>query len=136
MALSIRKLSLNGASDPQWKVGSTRIYIPDPNFKVEHTNLASSDSGRDAEGNTVVEFVRSDITKVYITYSYMSQTELNTMFNLLQGKKGFNFTFPDRGSNKTIKAYCGQCSYEMYTENYRGSGEALYANVSFNVIEM
>lgn len=133
--LHLRKLSKE--SDKKWwKVGDNFIYIPDPNTKYEHTNVADEDSGRDAKGIMNIGWIRRDVRKVYINYSTMSESELEYMFDLLQGKE-FSFTFPDRTTNRgTIqKAYCAQCSYEMYMENYRGTGEAVYSNVSFNIIE-
>lgn len=133
--LHIRKLSKE--SDKKWwKVGDNFIYIPDPNTKYEHTNVADEDSGRDAKGVMNIGWIRRDVRKVYINYSTMSESELEYMFDLLQGKE-FSFTFPDRTNNRdTIqKAYCAQSSYEMYMENYRGTGEAVYSNVSFNIIE-
>ncbi|MGN0595383.1 MAG: hypothetical protein ACI4I6_09500 [Hominimerdicola sp.] len=133
--LHIRKLSKE--SDKKWwKVGDNFIYIPDPNTKYEHTNVADEDSGRDAKGFMNIGWIRRDVRKVYIHYSTMSESELNYMFDLLQGKE-FSFTFPDRTSGRAeIKnAYCAQSTYEMYMENYRGTGEAVYSDVSFNIIE-
>lgn len=135
MAIGVRNKSTS-----KWYVQTTSsgtksyIYIPDPNFKVEHTNVVSEDSGRNDSGFTEIGWIRRDVTKVYISYSYMTESELNYMFDLLQGKE-FYFTFPDRGSQKKFHGYCGECSYEMYISDYLNSGEALYQNVSFNIIE-
>lgn len=129
MAFSINKVDTNG----YWKVDSTNIYIPSTPCKVEHSNIAGSSTGRDETGIMHIDWVRRDVKKVFLHYNYMTATELSTLLGLTQGKE-FTFTYRDQGATKTFSGYVGESSYEFYT--YGANGEAIYKDVSLNVIEL
>lgn len=116
----------------RWMVGSTEIYIPSVDTKVEHSNVVGPSSGRDESGVMHIDWVRRDVAKVYLHYKYMTASELNTLFALTQGKE-FTFKFYDRGSVQSINAYVGETSYEFYT--YGKDGECIYKDVELHVIE-
>ena len=125
-------VSINTKSS-SWLVGSSQIYVPATPCKVEHSNVVSSDSGRDESGTMQITWLRTDVRKVYLTYKAISASELAYMMGLMQGKE-FSFTFPDQGSSTTISAcYCGESSYEYYTNTL--GDEPVYINFSINVIE-
>lgn len=116
-----------------WKVDSSPIYIPSVGIKVDHTNLAGSDSGRTEDGLMHIDWIRRDIRKVYLQYSVMSSAELDYLLNLMQGKE-FVLTFKDRGRVQTMNAYCGECTYTYYSSNVNGGD--VYTDVSINAIEL
>lgn len=117
----------------QWMVDSSHIYIPSTPCKVEHSNVVGSSSGRSEDGIMRIDWVRRDVRKVFLHYNAMSASELSTMLGLLQGQE-FSFKFLDKGSVQTMNAYCGECSYQFYT-NSSLYNEAIYTDVEFHVIE-
>jgi len=117
-----------------WMVGQSHIYIPAPNTKIEHTNVASADSGRTEDGVMHINWVRTDVKKVYLVYNAITGNEKDYMMNLMQGKE-FEFTYWDNGA-KTFSGYCGESSYEAYASTLHASEGGLYQNFSINVIEL
>lgn len=131
MSLVINKVDTAG----EWMVGANHLYIPSAGITIEHQNVAGSSSGRTEDGVMYIDWVRRDVYKVHLKWSAMSETELNNIITWMQGQE-FVFKFVDRGVTKTINAYCGKCSYTFYTDNYLGLNEALYTDVTINVIEL
>lgn len=131
MALSINTLDTKG----WWMVGSTHIYVPAFNTKVEHSNVVGASSGRGSDGIMHIDWVRRDVRKVYLKYGAMTKSELDTLFELMQGKE-FTFTFRDKGNTETMNAYVGDTSYNFYSyaNDYLG-GEEIYTDVEIHVIE-
>lgn len=129
MAFTINKIATNG----YWKVDSTNIYIPSTPIKVEHSNVAGSDTGRDEAGLMHIDWLRRDVVKVWLHYNYMTASELSTLLGLTQGKE-FTLTYRDQGATKTMDGYVGESSYEFYS--YGPGGVGIYKDVSLNVIEM
>ena len=127
--MTINRVDTNG----YWKVGSTNIYIPSQPCKVEHSNVAGADSGRDESGLMHIDWVRRDVRKVYLHYNFMTAAELSTLFALTQGKE-FTFTFRDKGATETMSAYVGETSYEFYT--YGANNTPIYRDVEIHVIEL
>lgn len=130
MSMTINRLDEDG----YWMVGISHIYIPSTPCKVEHSNVVGSDSGRDEMGLMHIDWVRRDVRKVFLTYNAITESELNYIMSLMQGKE-FTFTFLDQGSVQTMNAYVGESSYKFY--NYSDFyGEGVYTEFSMNVIEM
>lgn len=118
----------------QWMVNTSHLYIPSTPCKVEHSNVVGSSSGRSEDGIMRIDWVRRDVRKVFLHYNAMSAHELSATLTLLQGKE-FTFKYLDMGSVVQMSAYCGECTYEFYT-NSSLYGEAIYTNVEFHVIEL
>lgn len=131
MSLSINTLDTKG----WWMVGSTHIYVPAFNTKVEHSNVVGASSGRGSDGIMHIDWVRRDVRKVYLKYGAMTKSELDTLFDLMQGKE-FTFTFRDKGTTETMNAYVGDTNYNFYSyaNDYLG-GEEIYTDVEIHVIE-
>ncbi|MBR5775733.1 MAG: hypothetical protein IKY42_05695 [Bacteroidaceae bacterium] len=131
MAFQINKVDTDG----YWMVGSTHIYIPSVETKVEHSNVTGSSTGRSEDGVMRIDWIRRDVRKVYLKYKYMTATELNTLFALTQGKE-FTFKFWDKGSVQSMSAYVGETTYNLY---FYGSpltnNEKVYSDVEIHVIE-
>lgn len=117
-------------------IGGTRhaIYIPAPNLKIEHTNVASADSGRTEDGVMHINWVRRDVKKVNLMYSAISGNEKDEMLNLMQGQE-FTFYYWDNGV-KSFDGYTGECNYEAYSSVHRAEEGGIYTNFSINVIEL
>ena len=118
-----------------WMVGSSHIYVPSE-CKVEHSNVAGSDSGRDESGVMHIDWVRTDVHKVSLKYKAMTGAEVAYMENLMQGKE-FTFTFLDKGTTKTISAYAAESSYDHYSyaSGYY-NGTQVYTDFEIHVIEI
>ena len=80
-----------------------------------------------------IDWVRRDVRKVFLKYPAMTKTELSYMIGLMQGKE-FTFTFRDQGATKTMSAYVGECSYELFSYA-SGFNDEVYVNVEIHVIE-
>ena len=117
----------------QWMADSTHLYIPSTPCKVEHSNVVGSSSGRSEDGIMRIDWVRRDVRKVFLHYNAMSAHELSATLTALQGKE-FSFKYLDMGSVVTMNAYCGECTYQFYT-NSSLYPEAIYTDVEFHVIE-
>ena len=130
MATSINTLDASS----QWMADSTHLYIPSTPCKVEHSNVVGAESGRDESGLMHIDWVARDKRKVFLHYNAMSASELSVMVSALQGKE-FSFKYLDMGSVVTMDAYCGECTYQFYT-NSNLYDEAIYTEVEFHVIEM
>ena len=68
MAFQINKVDTDG----YWMVGSTHIYIPSVETKVEHSNVTGSSTGRSEDGVMRIDWIRRDVRKVYLKYKYMT----------------------------------------------------------------
>ena len=135
------------ASVNEWAVsvdGSTwtAIYVPAPNTKIEHTNVASADSGRTEDGKMHINWVRGDVRKVYLTYSAISGKEKAEMEKLMQGKEFyFRYVDPHYEGDTLVKVdsfygYVGESNYQEYSSVHYPTEGGIYTNFSINVIEI
>ena len=135
------------ASVNEWAVsvdGSTwtAIYVPAPNTKIEHTNVASADSGRTEDGKMHINWVRGDVRKVYLTYSAISGNEKAFMEKLMQGKEFyFRYVDPHYEGDTLVKVdsffgYVGESNYQEYSSVHYPAEGGIYTNFSINVIEI
>lgn len=127
---TINKLDTNG----WWKVGSSPIYVPSIDTKVEHSNIAGSSTGRSEDGVMRIDWVRRDVRKFNLRYSAMTAQELQYMFSLMHGKE-FVFTGRDKGQTVTFNAYVGETRYNAHNFSILGGAE-VYTDVTINVIEL
>lgn len=109
------------------------IYIPAPNIKIEHTNVASADSGRTEDGMMHIQWVRRDVKKVNLVYNAISGNEKEYMINLMQGKE-FWFRYLDV-TVKEFYGYTGENNYQYYSNTLNASEGGIFTNFSINVIE-
>ena len=122
------------ASNSEWMVGDSPIYVPSTPCKVEHSNITGESTGRDETGVMHIDWVRRDVRKVYLHYNAITETELAYMMNLMQGKE-FTFNFQDQGAIKSMSAYVGESSYEFYSYSSLYA-EGVYTNFELHVIEL
>lgn len=120
----------------------TPIYVPAPNIKIEHTNVASADSGRTEDGKMHINWVRRDVRKVNLVYNAISGAEKATMENLMQGKE-FYFRYLDPHyegesllTHASFYGYVGESNYQYYSSVHYASEGGIFTNFSINVIEI
>lgn len=117
-----------------WMVGNSHIYVPAPDTKIEHTNVASADSGRTEDGVMHINWVRRDVRKVNLIYHAITGNEKDAMMALMQGQE-FTFKYWDNGV-KTFEGYCGESSYTAYSSVHYENEGGLFTDFSINVIEL
>ena len=129
MATNINPIDTKG----YWAVGSTPIYVPSYETKIEHSNVTGASTGRSEDGVMRIDWVRRNVYKVYLKYKAMSAHELAFLMTLMQGQE-FVFHFIDAGVVQTIDAYVGETSYNLYTYSNLYD-EAIYTDVEIHVIQ-
>lgn len=122
-----------GRLSSDWQVNGTSIYEPSADLKIDHENVAGESSGRTEDGKMHIDWVRRDVTKVFLAYSALSESELLNLKTLMQGKE-FSFKFKDCGQSRTIQAYCGKMSYTHHFTDKLGT--EVYTNITADVIEI
>ncbi len=116
-----------------WKINGVPIYTPGKDTQIDKESLASSDSGRTEAGFMQIDWLRTEITKVYFTYETMTTDELSYMLSLVQGKE-FTLTYydPIDKAVRTIECYTSTSSMKLYNAVlYNG----MWHSVTFNAIE-
>lgn len=114
------------------KINGQAIYDPDFDVKVDFDSLVGEGSGRTDDGIMHVEWIRTNIRKVYIKYSALTEEEIASILSKVQGKE-YTLTYKDPilGIN-TIDCYTSNSSTSLYSAVlYNG----LWRNVTFNCIE-
>ena len=103
------------------------------NMKVGYETLVSDKSGRNANGDTVVDIVNKKV-KLYVTFRPM---ESDDMANLLAAIENYviNVTYRDvkTNSNKTITCYTGTPEPDYY---FIHDNRVLYKEMSLNFIQL
>ena len=124
-----------GKIDGRWKVNGTDIPQPQ-SVKIEHTNVAGEDSGRDENGTMHIIWKRTDVKKISMKWSSLTGNEVKQIRNLMQGKV-YKFTYWDAGT-QTITAYTGDNDYSIYSYNPKlyGNQGGLYTDFSIDAVEM
>jgi hypothetical protein len=84
-------------------------------LKVGYETLVSDNSGRNANGDTVIDIVNTK-RKVYVTFRHMTSTEMSGLLNALKDfVVNVDFRNPETGALMTISAYIGTPEPEYYT---------------------
>lgn len=115
-----------------WKINGQAIYTPDIDTKVEIESLVGESSGRTDDGIMHIDWIRTEIRKVYIKYSAMTKAEMAFILNLVQGKE-YTLTYEDPilGVN-TINCYTSNSGAELHSAVLFNG---LWRNITFNCIE-
>ena len=102
-------------------------------MRVGYETLVSDTSGRNANGDTVVDVINKKV-KIYTTFRPMDNTE---MARLLAAMENYvvDITYRDSksNSNKTVSCYTGTPEPEYYFINNNG---ILYKEMSLNFIQL
>lgn len=102
-------------------------------MKIGFEVLVSDDSGRNANGDTVIDIVNRK-RKVYITLRHTTDTEMKKFLAAIQGfVVDVNFRNPQTGELSALKAYIGTPEPDYYTIQ---AGKVIYKPLALNFIEL
>jgi hypothetical protein len=115
------------------KINGTDVSTLVKSFRVGYETLVSSDSGRNANGDTVIDVVNQKV-KLYVTFRAMEQPDMNKVMAALSGYV-IPVTYRDSktGSEKTITCYHGTPEPEYY---FIHSDRVLFKDMNLNFIEL
>ena len=101
-------------------------------LKVGFEVLVSDSSGRNANGDTVIDIVNRK-AKVYVTFRHTTQAEMKALLSAVEGYVvNVSFLNPKTNEFKTISAYIGTPEPEYYTI----SNKTIFKPMSLNFIEL
>lgn len=102
-------------------------------LKVGYETLVSEDSGRNANGDTVLDIVNRKM-KLYVSFRPMDGSDMSKLLSAI-GPYVVNVTYrdPKTGSNKTVNCYHGTPEPEYY---WILNNQILYKEFQFNFIEL
>ena len=124
-----------GKIDGKWKVNG--VDIPQPQeVHIEHTNVASEDSGRNEKGIMKITWLRTDVRKVGMKWNALTGNEVAQIRALMQGKE-YDFTYFDAGV-QSFRGYTGDNDYNIYSYNPKifGNEGGLYIDFSIDAVEL
>ena len=102
-------------------------------LKVGYETLVSEDSGRNANGDTVVDIINRK-AKVYVTFRPMDSSEMVKLMNSFSNYVvNVSFLDPKTNQTKTIQAYTGTPEPEYY---WIHDNKVLYKSFNLNFIEL
>ena len=114
------------------KINNTDVSDLVKSLKPSYETLVSDNSGRNANGDTVIDIVNRKV-KLNVTFRPMDDTE---MANLLAAIEDYviNVTYrdPKTNSNKTISCYHGTPEPDYYFINSR----VFYKDMQLNFIQL
>jgi hypothetical protein len=101
-------------------------------LKVGYETLVSDNSGRNANGDTVIDVINNKI-KVYITFRHTTAAEMQEILAAISDYVvNVSFKNPITGQLKQITAYTGTPEPEYYTI----SDKTIFKPMSLNFIEL
>ena len=116
------------------------FYINDVDYshlvsglKVGYETLVSSESGRNAAGDTVIDVINKK-TKLYVTFRHTTGAEMQQLLNAISGYVvTVRFRDPTTRAFATIQAYTGTPEPEYYTLQ---PTLTIYKPMNLNFIEL
>lgn len=101
-------------------------------LKVGFETLVSDNSGRNANGDTVIDVINTK-AKVYLTLRHTTNEEMKSFLNAIDNYVvNVEFLNPKTGTLKAITAYTGTPEPEYYTI----SDKTIYKPMNLNFIEL
>ena len=82
-----------------------------------------------------IDWVRTNLVKVFMEWSYLTGREVAYLENLMQGKE-FTLTYYDKGSTHTAEVYVSKITYAKKTDALYASEGGLYSGIKADAIEM
>ena len=114
------------------KIGNKDFSDIVAGLKVNYETLVSDDSGRNANGDTVIDIVNRKI-KLNINIRYTTEDEMQAFLKAVDPYVvQVSFQDPKTKLAKSITAYTSTPSPEYYT----ASGNTIYKPLSINLIEL
>lgn len=116
-----------------FKVNNTDLSHMVSGLKVGYETLVSEDSGRNANGDTVIDVVNKK-RKVYVTFRHTTQAEMDSLLAAIDDYVvSVTFLNPKVNSLTTITAYTGTPEPEYYTIQ---PNNTVYKPMNLNFIEL
>lgn len=101
-------------------------------LKIGFETLVSEDSGRNANGDTVIDVINKK-HKVYVTFRHTTNEEMKKLLGAISDYVvNVKFRNPTTGELKEITAYTGTPEPEYYTI----SSQTIYKPMQLNFIEL
>ena len=111
--------------------GSDFSYIVS-GLKVGYETLVSENSGRNANGDTVIDVINRKV-KLYITFRHTTNTEMDSLLTAIKDYVvEVGYLDPLTQTIKTITAYTGTPEPEYYTI----SDKTVFKPMSLNFIQL
>lgn len=102
-------------------------------LKVGYETLVSDNSGRNANGDTVVDVINKK-NKVYITFRHMTDAEMSSLLAAIEDYVvNISYLDPQTKVLKTINTYTGTPEPEYYTIQ---TDFTIYKPMTLNFIEL
>ena len=114
-------------------IGSTDVSDLVNGLKIGYETLVSDNSGRNANGDTVIDVINKKV-KLYVNFRPMESTDMARLLSAIDGYV-VNVTYRDSktNTNKTITCYCGTPEPDYY---FIHENRVLYKEMSLNFIEL
>ena len=101
-------------------------------LKVGYETLVSDNSGRNANGDTVIDIVNRKL-KVYVTFRHTTNSEMQSLLSAIADYVvSISFLNPVSGELETINAYTGTPEPEYLTI----SNKTVFKPMSLNFIQL
>lgn len=98
-----------------FKINNTDFSYLVSGLKVGYETLVSDNSGRNANGDTVIDVVNTK-RKVYVTFRHMTNIEMSSLLAAIQSYvMDISYLDPVTGALNTINVYTGTPEPEYYT---------------------
>ena len=128
-------MSIGKMSDGRWAVNGTPIYTPAPSTQIDHESIQSADTGRTEDGTMHIDWVRTNMVKVNMTWSHLTGREVAYLEQLMMGRE-FTLTYFDKGARHTASVYVSKVTYKKVTDALYASEGGLYSDIAINAIEI
>ena len=114
-------------------IGSTDVSDLVNGLKIGYETLVSDNSGRNANGDTVIDVINKKV-KLEITFRPMESDDMAKLLAAIESYV-FNVTYRDAktNSNKTITCYSGTPEPDYY---FIHDNRVLYKEMSLNFIQL
>lgn len=122
-------------TEGRWAANGSPLYIPSPGVSISHESIQSSDTGRTEDGVMHIDWVRTNMVKVGLSWKYLTGKEVARLEKLMQGKE-FTLTYFDKGSTHDVRVYVSTLSYTKENDALYEADGGLYSNISANAIEI
>lgn len=115
-----------------FKINDTDFSHLVSGLKVGYETLVSENSGRNANGDTVIDVINRKI-KVYITFRHTTNSEMAQLLTAIDDYVvNVSFLNPQTNALSSITAYTGTPEPEYYTI----SDKTIYKPMNLNFIEL
>ena len=115
------------------KINNTDVSHLVSGLKVGFETLVSDKSGRNANGDTVIDVINQKV-KVYVILRHTTDSEMDSFLEAIEPYQvSVSFRNPKTGELTTIKAYTGTPEPEYYTIQ---DNLVIYKPMAINFIEL